>query len=52
MGLPIYGIVTMTHMVSDKLGRSAAAPGRGILTAAKQPITLSGGTKGFMDPSL
>lgn len=52
MGLPIYGIVAMTHMASDKLGRSAPAPGRGILTAAKQPTTLSGGAKGLMDPSL
>lgn len=52
MGLPIYGIVAMTHMASDKLGRSAPAPGRGILTAAKQPSTLSGGAKGLMDPSM
>lgn len=52
MGLPIYGIVAMTHMASDKLGRSAPAPGRGILTAAKQPPTLSGSIKGLMDPSL
>lgn len=52
MGLPIYGIVAMTHMASDKLGRSAPAPGRGILTAAKQPRTLSGSMKGLMDPSL
>lgn len=52
MGLPIYGIVAMTHMAPDKLGRSAPAPGRGILTAAKQPTTLSGGAKGLMDPSL
>lgn len=52
MGLPIYGIVAMTHMASDKLGRSAPAPGRGILTAAKQPRTLSGSVKGLMNPSL
>lgn len=52
MGLPIYGIVAMTHMASDKLGRSAPAPGRGILTAAKQPRTLSGGAKGLMNPAL
>ncbi|KAJ0122096.1 fatty acid synthase subunit alpha [Diaporthe amygdali] len=52
MGLPIYGIVAMTHMASDKLGRSAPAPGRGILTAAKQPSTLSAGAKGLMNPAL
>lgn len=52
MGLPIYGIVAMTHMASDKLGRSAPAPGRGILTAAKQPSTLSAGAKGLMNPSM
>lgn len=52
MGLPIYGIVAMTHMASDKLGRSVPAPGRGILITAKQPSTLSGGAKGLMDPSM
>lgn len=52
MGLPIYGIVAMTHMASDKLGRSAPAPGRGVLTAAKQPRALSGHIKRLMDPSL
>ncbi|KAI0467782.1 acyl transferase domain-containing protein [Xylaria cf. heliscus] len=36
MGLPIYGVVAMTHMAGDKLGRSVPAPGRGLLTAAKQ----------------
>jgi fatty acid synthase subunit alpha len=36
MGLPIYGVVAMTHMAADKLGRSVPAPGKGVLTAAKQ----------------
>lgn len=36
MGLPIHGVVAMTHMAADKLGRSVPAPGRGILTSAKQ----------------
>ncbi|KAH0292690.1 fatty acid synthase subunit alpha, partial [Aureobasidium sp. EXF-3399] len=38
MGLPIYGIVVMTQMVSDKIGRSVPAPGQGILTAAREDI--------------
>lgn len=52
MGLPIYGIVAMTHMASDKLGRSAPAPGRGILTAARQPSSLCGGAYRLMEPSV
>lgn len=39
MGLPIYGVVAMTHMAADKIGRSIPAPGKGILTAAKQANT-------------
>lgn len=35
MGLPVYGIVAMTHMAADQLGRSVPAPGRGMLTAAR-----------------
>lgn len=36
MGLPIYGIVAYTHMASDQTGRSIPAPGKGILTAARE----------------
>ncbi|KAL4882433.1 hypothetical protein BJY04DRAFT_227084 [Aspergillus karnatakaensis] len=36
MGLPIYGIVAYTHTASDQIGRSIAAPGKGILTAARE----------------
>ncbi len=31
MGLPIFGIIAMTHTASDKEGRSIPAPGMGIL---------------------
>ncbi|KAH6996912.1 hypothetical protein EDB80DRAFT_651672 [Ilyonectria destructans] len=48
MGLPIYGVVAMTHMAADKIGRSIPAPGRGLLTAAKQAVT--GHPCAFMDP--
>ncbi|KAM3160792.1 Fatty acid synthase subunit alpha [Lachancea thermotolerans] len=36
MGVPIYGIVAMTSTASDKIGRSLPAPGKGILTCARQ----------------
>ncbi|GLB05872.1 putative PKS/NRPS-like protein biosynthetic cluster [Aspergillus tubingensis] len=36
MGLPIYGIVAYTQMASDQIGRSIPAPGKGILTAARE----------------
>ncbi len=36
MGLPVYGIVAMTHTATDEQGRSVPAPGQGILTAAKE----------------
>ena len=39
MGLPIYGIVAYTQMASDKIGRSVPAPGKGILTAARETCT-------------
>ncbi|KAJ1771492.1 fatty acid synthase alpha subunit Lsd1 [Coemansia sp. RSA 986] len=35
-GAPIYGIVGMSQMASDKQGRSVPAPGQGILTFAKE----------------
>lgn len=50
MGLPIYGIVAMTHMASDKLGRSMPAPGRGLLSSAKQ--TKAAAPCLLMDPAL
>ncbi|KAF5093435.1 hypothetical protein D0Z03_002420 [Geotrichum reessii] len=36
MGVPIYGIVALTATASDKIGRSVPAPGRGILTNARE----------------
>lgn len=36
MGLPIYGIIAGSTMAADKIGRSVPAPGRGILTFAKE----------------
>lgn len=36
MGLPIYGVVAYTQMAGDKIGRSVPAPGKGILTAARE----------------
>ncbi|KAI9502453.1 acyl transferase domain-containing protein [Coemansia spiralis] len=35
-GAPIYGIVAMSKMASDKQGRSVPAPGKGVLTAAQE----------------
>ncbi|KAL4919048.1 hypothetical protein BDW62DRAFT_48095 [Aspergillus aurantiobrunneus] len=36
MGLPIHGVVAYTQMASDQIGRSIPAPGKGILTAARE----------------
>ncbi|KAI3333105.1 putative fatty acid synthase alpha subunit FasA [Ustulina deusta] len=36
MGLPIYGVVAYTQMAGDGVGRSVPAPGKGILTAARE----------------
>ncbi len=36
MGVPIYGIVAYTATASDKIGRSVPAPGKGILTTARE----------------
>ncbi|MCE9626014.1 MAG: hypothetical protein K8R69_11300, partial [Deltaproteobacteria bacterium] len=36
MGVPVYGVVAMTHTATDEQGRSVPAPGQGILTAAKE----------------
>jgi len=39
MGLPIYAIVAGTNTATDRQGRSIPAPGRGILTTAKENQT-------------
>lgn len=36
MGVPIYGIVAMTATATDKIGRSVPAPGKGVMTAARE----------------
>ncbi|KAK8033913.1 hypothetical protein PG991_003311 [Apiospora marii] len=36
LGLPIYGVVAYTQMAADGVGRSVPAPGKGILTAARE----------------
>lgn len=36
MGLPIYGIIAWASTSSDKTGRSVPAPGKGILTNARE----------------
>jgi fatty acid synthase subunit beta len=36
MGVPIFGIVALTNTATDKVGRSIPAPGRGLLTTAKE----------------
>ena len=36
MGVPIYGILGYTSTATDKIGRSVPAPGRGVLTSARE----------------
>ncbi|KAI1307786.1 putative fatty acid synthase alpha subunit FasA [Xylaria venustula] len=36
MGLPIYGVVAYTQLAGDGIGRSVPAPGKGVLTAARE----------------
>ncbi|KAF2133540.1 fatty acid synthase subunit alpha reductase [Dothidotthia symphoricarpi CBS 119687] len=36
MGLPIYGILGFTATATDKIGRSVPAPGKGVLTTARE----------------
>jgi fatty acid synthase subunit alpha len=36
MGLPIYGVVAHTSMSADKASRSVPAPGKGVLTNARE----------------
>ncbi|OTB08339.1 hypothetical protein M426DRAFT_19015 [Hypoxylon sp. CI-4A] len=36
MGLPIYGVVALSNMSADKAGRSVPAPGKGVLTNARE----------------
>ncbi|KAK2051457.1 thiolase-like protein [Colletotrichum caudatum] len=36
IGLPIFGVVAYTSMAADRVGRSVPAPGRGVLTNARE----------------
>ncbi|KAH3679473.1 hypothetical protein WICMUC_000963 [Wickerhamomyces mucosus] len=36
MGVPIYGILGLTSTATDRIGRSVPAPGKGILTTARE----------------
>lgn len=36
MGVPIYGVLALTTTASDKIGRSVPAPGKGVLTTARE----------------
>ncbi|KAL5357221.1 hypothetical protein BJX96DRAFT_172338 [Aspergillus floccosus] len=41
MGVPIYGIVAYSQMSGDRIGRSVPAPGKGVLTAARESASAS-----------
>ncbi|KAI0412189.1 putative fatty acid synthase alpha subunit FasA [Xylaria grammica] len=41
MGLPIYGVVAYTQLAGDGVGRSVPAPGKGVLTAAREASAAS-----------
>jgi fatty acid synthase subunit alpha len=41
MGLPIHGIVAYSQMAGDKVGRSVPAPGKGVMTAARESASAS-----------
>jgi fatty acid synthase subunit alpha len=36
MGVPIYGVLGFTATATDKIGRSVPAPGKGVLTSARE----------------
>ncbi|PGH22992.1 fatty acid synthase subunit alpha [Polytolypa hystricis UAMH7299] len=36
MGVPIYGVLALTTTATDKIGRSVPAPGKGVLTTARE----------------
>ncbi|KAF2499991.1 hypothetical protein BU16DRAFT_534631 [Lophium mytilinum] len=36
MGVPIYGVIGFTATATDKIGRSVPAPGKGVLTTARE----------------
>ncbi|KAI1146573.1 hypothetical protein F4825DRAFT_456355 [Nemania diffusa] len=40
MGLPIFGVVAYTNMSADKASRSVPAPGKGVLTNAREVSSI------------
>ena len=49
MGLPIHGIIALTHTAADGIGRSVPAPGKGVLTAATERSVTSGSPAPTLD---
>ena len=41
MGLPIYAVIALTSTATDKQGRSVPAPGKGILTTAREAVSAA-----------
>lgn len=41
MGVPVYGVIALTATATDKIGRSVPAPGKGIMTVAREDHTRS-----------
>ena len=52
MGCPIHGIVALSSTATDKNGRSVPAPGQGILTSARETVSLTSSGLSFPSPSL
>ncbi|KAH9257778.1 holo-[acyl-carrier-protein] synthase [Batrachochytrium salamandrivorans] len=44
MGCPIYSVVALTNTATDREGRSIPAPGRGILTTAREEVRFNAST--------
>ncbi|KAJ2793636.1 fatty acid synthase alpha subunit Lsd1, partial [Coemansia furcata] len=49
MGVPIYGIIAMTGTATDKEGRSVPAPGKGVLTSARELSNGGAATTQLLD---
>ncbi|KAM7196700.1 3-oxoacyl-synthase [Rhypophila sp. PSN 637] len=49
MGLPIRGIIALSHTASDKIGRSVPSPGKGILTIATEKRSPSAPLSPLLD---
>jgi len=49
MGCPIYAVVALTNTATDKVGRSVPAPGRGILTTAREVISSDEASSTLLD---